>query len=150
MFEYMPGKALSTLLEARDGRPLPYHVAGRFALDCAQGLRYLHERKPTGVLHRDLKPNNLLIDGAGHVKISDFGLAKVMDVLKAQASDTYVMTGETGSYRCVRPWGMVVWARGSFAMCTPLSSRSPDTHVDTRPCITLSPPIRPPPQIHGP
>ena len=95
--EYMPGRALSTLLEQRRGRPLPHRIAGRFMLDCAQGLRYLHEHKPLEIVHRDLKPNNLLIDGSGHVKIADFGLAKVMDVIKA--ADTYVMTGETGSYR---------------------------------------------------
>ena len=49
-----------------------------------------------------MKPNNLLIDAAGHTKISDFGLAKVLDVLKA-GDDTYVMTGETGSYRYMAP-----------------------------------------------
>jgi serine/threonine protein kinase len=98
IFEYMPGGALSTLLENRRGRYLPFKVAGRLALDCAQGLRYLHEHKPTGVVHRDLKPNNLVIDASGHCKITDFGLAKVVDIIKAQ-TDTYVMTGETGSYR---------------------------------------------------
>ena len=61
--EYMSGRALSQLIEQRNGRQLPYHVAGRFSLDCAQGLRYLHEHKPQEIVHRDLKPNNLLIDG---------------------------------------------------------------------------------------
>ena len=49
-------------------------VAGRFALDCAQGLRYLHEHKPTEVVHRDLKPNNLLIDASGHCKVRNLAL----------------------------------------------------------------------------
>lgn len=100
--EYMPGKALSTLLEKRNGRPLPIHVAGRFSLDTVQGLRYLHEHKPMGIVHRDLKPTNLLIGGDGHVKIGDFGLAKVLDAMRAQ-NDKYVMTGETGSYRYMAP-----------------------------------------------
>lgn len=46
------GGALSTVLEKRNGRLLPFKIAGRFALDCAQGLRYLHEHKPTEVVHR--------------------------------------------------------------------------------------------------
>lgn len=62
LFSDFAGRALSQLLEQRNGRPLPYHVAGRFSLDCAQGLRYLHEHKPQEIVHRDLKPNNLLID----------------------------------------------------------------------------------------
>ena len=73
MFEYLPGGALSSILEKRAGRLLFSALAGRWALDCAQGLRYLHEHKPRPVIHRDLKPNNLLVDAAGHVKISDFG-----------------------------------------------------------------------------
>ena len=62
-----------------------------------QGLAYMHNR---GVTHRDLKLENLLLadtEDLASVKIADFGLAKVMDVIKA--ADTYVMTGETGSYR---------------------------------------------------
>lgn len=102
IFDYLQGGALSTILEKRAGRLLPLHVAGRWALDTAQGLRYLHEHKPTGVVHRYLKPNNLLVDASSHVKISDFGLAKMVDIVKA-LDESYVMTGETGSYRYMAP-----------------------------------------------
>jgi serine/threonine protein kinase len=102
VFEYMSGGALSTLLEKRNGRLLKYKVAGRFSIDCARGLRYLHEHKPDEVVHRDLKPNNLLISSSGHCKISDFGLAKVLDIVK-ERDEAYVMTGETGSYRYMAP-----------------------------------------------
>ena len=44
-------------------------------LGVGQGLRYLHEHKPRPVIHRDLKPNNVLIDMSGQAKISDFGAA---------------------------------------------------------------------------
>ena len=100
--EYLRGGSVAQALEKQRGERLPLAIAGRWALDTAQGLRYLHEHKPMPVVHRDLKPQNLLIDGSGHVKISDFGLAKVVDQLKAM-DEHYVMTGETGSYRYMAP-----------------------------------------------
>ena len=102
--EYLRGGSVAQALEQlrAQGERLPRAVAGRWALDMAQGLRYLHEHKPMPVVHRDLKPQNLLIDGSGHAKISDFGLAKVVDQLK-QLDEHYVMTGETGSYRYMAP-----------------------------------------------
>jgi hypothetical protein len=50
-------------------------AAPRRLLGIGQGLRYLHEHKPRPVIHRDLKPNNVLIDMSGQAKISDFGAA---------------------------------------------------------------------------
>ena len=97
------GSVADVLAKLPAGEALPRRVAGRWALDMAQGLRYLHEHKPQPVVHRDLKPQNLLVDGSGHVKISDFGLAKVVDSLKMQSTEGYKMTGETGSYRYMAP-----------------------------------------------
>jgi hypothetical protein len=74
LFEYLPGGTLSSIVDR------PEHTSGvrpalatRWSLECAQGLRYLHEHKPRPVIHRDLKPSNLLVDASGTAKISDFG-----------------------------------------------------------------------------
>ena len=74
LFEYLPGGTLASVVERHENangvRPA---LATRWSLECAQGLRYLHEHKPKAVIHRDLKPSNLLVDASGTAKISDFG-----------------------------------------------------------------------------
>ena len=94
------------------------------AIDCATGMAYLHcsaIRKPA-TLHRDLKPANLMIFGSssahlnkkrsddllfstGTLKITDFGLSKTLGDLapKKDQSNSYMLTGETGSYRYMAP-----------------------------------------------
>jgi hypothetical protein len=78
------------------------HVAIDLCLDCCRGMTYLHGRSPNPVLHRDLKPNNLMITVGMRLKIGDFGLSKTLSVrnrLPQDMSQAYKLTGETGSYR---------------------------------------------------
>ena len=78
--EYIDGEDLSGLLK-RIGR-LPGDKAVELARQICAGLGAAHE---AGVLHRDMKPANVMIDGKGRAKITDFGLAQVVDELKDQA-----------------------------------------------------------------
>jgi serine/threonine-protein kinase len=74
--EYVDGEDLATLLR-RIGR-LPKDKAVQIARQLCAGLAAAHER---GVLHRDLKPGNVMLDGRGHVRITDFGIAALADEL---------------------------------------------------------------------
>lgn len=68
---YMPGGSLAEQLE-RSG-PLPVPAVVRLAHEVAGGLDALHE---AGLIHRDLKPDNILFDSRGTAHITDFGLIK--------------------------------------------------------------------------
>jgi eukaryotic-like serine/threonine-protein kinase len=68
---YYERGSLAALL--RSARRLDPEVSCRLAAQLARGLDALHER---GVLHRDVKPSNVLLDGAGGAALADFGLAR--------------------------------------------------------------------------
>lgn len=72
--EYVDGEDLSSLLR-RIGR-LPEERAVEVARQICAGLAAAHD---AGVLHRDLKPANVMLDGRGDVKLTDFGLASLVD-----------------------------------------------------------------------
>jgi len=75
--EYMDFGSLYRLLHD-ETVSVPFSLVKKFALDVAKGMVYLHNSKPV-ILHRDLKSHNLLVDENYKVKISDFGLSKIMD-----------------------------------------------------------------------
>jgi serine/threonine protein kinase len=68
--EFVPGTDLRRLVR-RNG-PLPYPVAATIISQAAEALHYAHRR---GLVHRDVKPGNLLVTPEGHTKITDLGLA---------------------------------------------------------------------------
>lgn len=82
-------------LRSRLGRgPLPTKTAVRWAHEFSQGLAAAHEK---GIIHRDLKPENLFITRNGHLKILDFGLAKLMKVGAAAAITTAARDSQPGT-----------------------------------------------------
>lgn len=72
VFELMEGGTLKERLH--DGKDFFWNERKAIALDVARGLVYLHGKR---ILHRDLKSDNILLDGKGNAKIGDFGLSKI-------------------------------------------------------------------------
>ncbi|KNC96972.1 CAMK/CAMKL/LKB protein kinase, variant [Spizellomyces punctatus DAOM BR117] len=72
VFEYCPC-SLQVLLEQSDGNRLPVPRAHWYFVQLMEGLSYLHSQ---GVIHRDIKPGNMLITPDNVLKISDFGIAE--------------------------------------------------------------------------
>jgi serine/threonine-protein kinase len=75
VFEYVDGLNLKELLD-QEG-PLGPREAIELALQVARGLAFAHEN---GLVHRDVKPQNVLIDADGRAKVTDFGIAHALDV----------------------------------------------------------------------
>ena len=74
VMEFVDGESLAETI-AREGTLHPDRVR-RIALDCCAGLQHAHA---AGLVHRDIKPHNLLLDRDDRVKIADFGVARSLD-----------------------------------------------------------------------
>ena len=84
VMEYIDGRTLSSIL--KDG-PLEAARAAAIGADVAAALDFAHRR---GVIHRDVKPGNVLIDNTGQVKVADFGIARAVG---AGAAENLTQTG---------------------------------------------------------
>jgi eukaryotic-like serine/threonine-protein kinase len=85
--EYMPGGDIGTLVRGRG--PLPGPMLSRIGADVAAGLAHAHER---GVIHRDIKPHNILLDEYGNPKLTDFGVARALDATGSTLTGPYLGT----------------------------------------------------------
>ena len=75
VFEYVEGENLKQLIQRRG--PLPVETALELAIQVSQGLAFAHQE---GLVHRDVKPQNVLLNGDGRAKVTDFGIARSLDV----------------------------------------------------------------------
>ncbi|XP_039822648.1 G-type lectin S-receptor-like serine/threonine-protein kinase At2g19130 [Panicum virgatum] len=78
VYEYMPNGSLDSHLFSERSSLLSWDVRYRIALGIAKGLAYLHEGCEDCIIHCDIKPENILLDEEFCVKISDFGMAKLL------------------------------------------------------------------------
>ncbi len=84
VMEYVDGASLQEIV-ARSG-PLSPERAAHYVKQSAQGLQHAHE---AGLVHRDIKPGNLLLDRAGTVKVLDLGLARFFHPGKDNVTERY-------------------------------------------------------------
>ncbi|MBM2822735.1 MAG: serine/threonine protein kinase with sensor(s) [Thermoleophilia bacterium] len=71
VMEYVEGRTLKELIRSRGPCPVPVAIA--YTRQILAGLRYAHRN---GVIHRDIKPHNVIVDPEGVIKVTDFGIAR--------------------------------------------------------------------------
>jgi serine/threonine protein kinase len=76
VLEYLPSGTLKERLHQQDGKAMPWQEAIQLILPIARALQFAHEQ---GIIHRDVKPSNILITLSGEPMLSDFGIAKILD-----------------------------------------------------------------------
>jgi CheY-like chemotaxis protein/tRNA A-37 threonylcarbamoyl transferase component Bud32 len=94
VMEFVEGVDLERFADARG--PLPVAQACDYVRQAALGLQYAHEQ---GMVHRDIKPHNLMLTPQGRVKILDFGLSRL-------ASELALGAGQAGAFRAASPEGL--------------------------------------------
>ncbi|KAI6689611.1 hypothetical protein NL676_026439 [Syzygium grande] len=100
VYEYMENNSLARALFGRDEQKIELDWATRkkICLGIARGLAYLHEESRLKIVHRDIKPTNVLLDKELNAKISDFGLAKL-----DEEENTHISTRIAGTMGYMAP-----------------------------------------------
>ncbi|XP_020415427.1 U-box domain-containing protein 52 [Prunus persica] len=104
VYEYMANGSLEDRLFRRGNTPvIPWQLRFRIAAEIATGLLFLHQTKPEPLVHRDLKPGNILLDHNYVSKISDVGLARLVPASVANSVTQYHMTSTAGTFCYIDP-----------------------------------------------
>ncbi|PHU12553.1 hypothetical protein BC332_19483 [Capsicum chinense] len=95
VYEFMSNGSLEKwIYHGKQELTLDWNCRRRIIQDIAKGLSYLHEECRQKILHLDIKPPNILLDGKFNAKLSDFGLAKLID--RNQSQVMTMMRGTPG------------------------------------------------------
>ncbi len=83
VMEYVRGKTLKDVI--KEMAPMPYDIAGQIAIRILSALQHAHSN---GIIHRDIKPQNILVHSEGHIKVADFGIARIAGTSTQTGSST--------------------------------------------------------------
>ncbi|KAL5142591.1 Cysteine-rich receptor-like protein kinase 8 [Glycine soja] len=108
IYEYVPNKSLDYFLFDSQPQKLSWSQRYNIIGGIIQGILYLHEHSRLKVIHRDLKPSNVLLDECMIPKISDFGLARIVEINQDQGSTKYAMFGQFSEKSDVFSFGVMV------------------------------------------
>ncbi|KAJ6407959.1 hypothetical protein OIU84_011298 [Salix udensis] len=104
VYEYMANGSLEDCLFHRGNNPpLSWQLRFQIAAEIGTGLLFLHQTKPQPLVHRDLKPGNILLDHNYVSKISDVGLARLVPPSVANTVTQYHMTSTAGTFCYIDP-----------------------------------------------
>nr|XP_048318175.1 U-box domain-containing protein 35-like [Ziziphus jujuba var. spinosa] len=103
VYEYMANGSLEDRLFRKGNTPaLTWQLRFQIAADIATGLLFLHQTKPEPLVHRDLKPGNILLDHNFVSKISDVGLARLVPAVAENVTQCH-MTSTAGTFCYIDP-----------------------------------------------
>jgi serine/threonine protein kinase len=103
VYEHLAKGSLEDCLFKRGNTPaLSWQIRFRIAAEIATGLLFLHQTKPEPLVHRDLKPGNILLDNNYTSKIGDVGLARLVPAT-AENVTQYYMTSAAGTFCYIDP-----------------------------------------------